>query len=66
MAEKLYALYQYMTNRLLIANLRNDTKALEEVARLLVELHGAWATIGNPNSHETAAVSGRRQLDVIK
>lgn len=66
MAEKLYALYEYMTNRLLIANLRNETKALEEVARLLAELHGAWEAIGNSNVSETAAAPGRRQLGVIK
>ena len=66
MAEKLYALYEYMTNRLLIANLRNETKALEEVARLLAELHGAWEAIGNPNVYETAAAPARSQLDVIR
>lgn len=46
MAEKLHALYEYMSNRLLIANLRNEPKALEEVGRLLAELHGAWEAIG--------------------
>jgi flagellar protein FliS len=66
MAEKLYALYEYMTNRLLVANLRNETKALEEVARLLAELHGAWEAIGNSNVCETAAAPGRRQLGAIK
>lgn len=66
MAEKLFALYEYMTNRLLIANLRNETKVLDEVTRLLAELHGAWEAIGNPNVYKTAAAPGRSQLDVIK
>lgn len=65
MAEKLYVLYDYMTNRLLIANLRNDLKALEEVGRLLGELHGAWEAIGKPNVTGTMAASERRQPGVI-
>ena len=64
MAEKLYALYDYMTNRLLIANLRNELKALEEVGRLLGELHGAWEAIGKPNVAGAAAAPGPRQPGV--
>ena len=36
---KLVALYDYMTQRLLWANLKNDTATLDEVMRLLNELH---------------------------
>ena len=46
LAERLAALYEYMLNRLLLANLRNDRATLDEVARLLDELRGAWAQIG--------------------
>lgn len=60
-AEKLYALYDYMTNRLLIANLRNEFKALDEVGRLLGELHGAWETIGSPNVAGAVVAPGPRQ-----
>ena len=63
MAEKLYALYEYMTNRLLIANLRNELKALEEVGRLLAELHGAWEAIKAPNA--AAATPDQRQPGAI-
>lgn len=42
---KLGALYDYMAQRLLWANLKNDVAALDEVMRLLSELHGAWAQI---------------------
>lgn len=42
---KLGALYDYMAQRLLWANLKNDAAALDEVMRLLSELHGAWAQI---------------------
>ncbi len=64
MAEKLYALYDYMTNRLLIASLRNELKALEEVGRLLGELHGAWEAIGKQKVAGTAAAPGPRQPGV--
>ncbi len=65
MAEKLYALYEYMVNRLLIANLRNEPKALEEVDRLLAELHGAWEAIGKPKIPAAAAAApGPRQPGV--
>jgi flagellar secretion chaperone FliS len=46
LAERLSALYDYMLQRLLVANLRNDLAALDEVTRLLNELRGAWAQIG--------------------
>ncbi len=47
LAERLAALYDYMLNRLLAANLRNDTSLLDETTRLLNELRGAWAQIGS-------------------
>jgi flagellar protein FliS len=46
MAQNLYALYDYMSRRLLYANLHNDTAALDEVLKLLDEIHGAWMDIG--------------------
>lgn len=45
LAENLGALYEYMCYRLMQANLKNDTQALNEVTQLLVELRGAWASI---------------------
>lgn len=44
-AENLSALYDYMCHRLLLANLKNDLGALDEVSKLLSELRGAWAAI---------------------
>jgi flagellar secretion chaperone FliS len=44
-AEKLDALYDYMAERLVWANLKNDTQALDEVSALLAELREAWASI---------------------
>jgi flagellar protein FliS len=45
LANRLAALYDYMCNRLLHANLKNDPAALNEVGRLLAELRSAWAEI---------------------
>jgi flagellar secretion chaperone FliS len=44
-AGHLHALYEYMRNRLLLANIENRIDFLDEVARLLAELHEAWAAI---------------------
>ncbi len=45
-AQSLDALYGYMSDRLYIANIRNQPEAVEEVIKLLVELKGAWEAIG--------------------
>jgi len=45
LALNLAALYDYMSGRLLVANLNNDMEALNEVARLLGELKEAWESI---------------------
>ena len=45
LAERLAALYDYIVRRLLWANLKNDRAALDEAARLLGEIHSAWAEI---------------------
>ncbi|STR26311.1 Flagellar protein fliS [Janthinobacterium lividum] len=45
-AEGLDALYEYMSARLLMANLKNDISLLEEVQRLLTDLRETWNAIG--------------------
>lgn len=45
LAGNLDSLYDYMTRRLLQANIRNDPEALEEVMRLLREIKSAWDSI---------------------
>lgn len=45
LAQNLSDLYDYMSQRLLIANLKNDVAVLDEVSRLLSELKGAWEAI---------------------
>lgn len=44
-AKNLSDLYDYMNQRLLIANLKNDVNTLDEVSKLLSELREAWESI---------------------
>ena len=46
LAQRLGALDDYMTQRLLYANLHNSRPAMDEVSHLLTDLRDAWATIG--------------------
>ncbi len=46
LALNLDALYEYMSRRLLEANIKNQPEILEEVYRLLGELKDAWDAIG--------------------
>ena len=45
LAYDLDALYEYMSLRLVEANLKNDIELLDEVSRLLSEIKGAWDSI---------------------
>lgn len=47
LAGKLGALYDYMSARLLYANLHDQPAILDEISHLLAELKGAWEQIGN-------------------
>ena len=45
LGERLYSLYEYMVDRLLWANLKNDEATLQEVRNLLGTIHSAWLEI---------------------
>jgi len=45
LAQNLSSLYDYISQRLLLANQQNDTDILDEVCKLLAELKGAWESI---------------------
>lgn len=60
LAHNLASLYEYMVSRLLAANVNNDVAALDEVARLLTELKGAWDSI-RPGSTAPAAPAAAPQ-----
>ncbi len=46
-ASSLSDLYQYMVQRLSMANMSNDTAILDEIHGLLADLHGAWVQISD-------------------
>lgn len=56
-ASHLASLYDYMCRRLMLASLRNDRDGFAEVARLLTELRGAWATIADAPAATTSALA---------
>lgn len=63
-ARNLGDLYDYMCQRLTLANTRNDADALAEVERLLVELREAWGTLVSRQARLTPApaeTDGRRE-----
>lgn len=65
-AANLDALYAYMVNRLLVANLNNQPEILDEVHGLLKDLKESWEAIGdtpkNVQPTEFAAPSARDPL----
>ena len=46
LAIKLLSLYDYMTHRLLAANIQNNVEIINEINKLLSELYDAWKSIG--------------------
>lgn len=56
-ARNLSMLYDFMINKLLLANLKNKLSALDEVNRLLSELNDAWKQIGNQTKNEAEETS---------
>ncbi len=58
LAEDLDALYSYMLNRLLEANLKNDTAPLIEVRGMLSDLRTTWAQAIELNKKEMREAAG--------
>ena len=50
-ARNLDALYEYMSSRLLTANLQNQVEILDEVRGLLTDLRETWKQIGEDAQH---------------
>ncbi|AAZ97546.1 flagellar protein FliS [Thiobacillus denitrificans ATCC 25259] len=59
-AQQLDSLYEYMNQRLMLANINNQTAPLEEVLGLLRELHEAWRQIGAQAPAAASAAGGSR------
>ena len=54
----LYDLYEYMVERLFKANLTSDTKAIEEVQKLLKTIKESWAKIPS-EVHQVSSAKAR-------
>lgn len=65
LAKNLKALYEYMSHRLLMSNIRNDVEGLDEVARLLGELKEAWDKIGQ-QAQPDASPAVEKQLAPLR
>lgn len=61
-ALNLDALYEYMSNRLVVANLKNQKAVLEEVYQLLKGLKDAWETITPPQNTSSDAAQPAPQV----
>ncbi len=58
-AENLFALYDYMVERLNLAHVKNDLKMLDEVTNLLTPIRDAWVQI--PEEAKQEAFEAQRQ-----
>jgi flagellar secretion chaperone FliS len=61
LAGNLYWLYEYLSQRLVLANLHNDVEYLDEVSLRLTELREAWN--GMETVQPNNALSGRPTVD---
>ncbi|GAA0366958.1 flagellar export chaperone FliS [Bowmanella denitrificans] len=58
-SDNLYALYDYMLQRLIDANVQNSLKIMDEVISLMLPIKTAWAEI--PEQAKQEAYEARRQ-----
>jgi flagellar protein FliS len=61
-AANLDALYEYINNRLIEANLKNRLELLDEVITLLADLKGAWEAIGETSAPASAAAPVQQSI----
>ena len=67
LATQLDQLYEYMNNRLLTANLKNDVMMIEEVNQLLGELQAAWIAIKEqPDSKTNTKTTDKTNKQIEK
>ena len=55
-AQNLAALYDYMEQRLLEANIKNDPKLLDEVAQLILQIKSGWDAIPTEHHNTTSGM----------
>lgn len=60
-ARSLYGLYGYFLKRLMIADVRKDKAALQEVRGHFVQLHSAWEEVARGGAKGTSAEAEKRR-----
>lgn len=55
-------LYEYMSHRLLMSSIKNESEGFNEVRKLLAELRQAWVQIRVPNKFTAATVGSVTSL----
>jgi len=65
-AENLDALYIYMTNLLVKANIENTIEPVQEVIRLLSDLRGAWEAISKTEAANMNTVSNASDVAYLE
>jgi flagellar protein FliS len=64
-ANSLDALYMYMSNRLTIANIRNQPEVIQEVVKLLTELKSAWEAIEQQVNSNVVPMTSNQQYSRV-
>ncbi len=64
-AESLDALYMYMSNRLTMANIRNQPELITEVIKLLMDLKGAWEAIEKQDQSNIVPMIANQQYSRV-
>jgi len=54
MVERIDSLYEYMSRRLLLANLHDDATIIDEVSKLLQQLRDSWVQIAHASAPRAA------------
>lgn len=58
-AKDMHKLYDYMNRRLIEANIKNDTKALDEVEELVIEFRDTWKEVISINRKKQFSTAGQ-------
>jgi len=64
-AENLDSLYEYMSRRLLTANLQNSEQILQEVLMLLKDIRETWNEIGASSEKSAVLPAAPVQYDTL-
>lgn len=63
-AENLFALYEFMVQRLLDANVQNNLQIMDEVINLLLPIKTAWANIPEESKQEAYETQRQKRQSV--